>query len=69
LIDKICKTETNKLNNIKPYGPEKCPVLLILPYVGEKSTQIEKNIKKMTVKVYFAAKPRVIFTPSSVLSP
>ena len=49
---------------------KKCPVLLILPYVGEKSTQFEKkNIKKMTEKVYRAVKPMVIFTSSSVLSP
>ena len=42
---------------------------LVLPYAGEKSTQIERNIKKLTEKVYRAAKPRVIFTSSSVLSP
>ena len=35
----------------------------------EKSTQIERNIKKLTEKIYRAAKPRVIFTSSSVLSP
>ena len=69
LNDKVFKTETNRLNHIKPYGPEKCPVLLILPYVDEKSTQIERNTKKITEKVYFAAKPRVIFTSRSVLSP
>ena len=34
LIDKVFKTESNRLKYIKPYGPEKCPVLLILPYVG-----------------------------------
>ena len=68
LIDKVFKTETNTLNYIKPYGPEKCPVLLILPYVGEKSSHIEINIKKMTEKVNRAANPRVIFTSSSVLS-
>ena len=40
-----------------------------MPYAGEKSTQIERNIKKLTEKVYRLAKPRVIFTSSSVLSP
>ena len=47
----------------------KCPVLLILPYVGVKSTQIERNIKKMTEKLYRASNPRVIFTSASVLNP
>ena len=69
MIDKVFKRETNRLNYIKPYRPEKCPVLLSLPYVGEKSTQIERNIKKMTEKVYRAVKPMVIFTSRSVLSP
>ena len=69
LIDKVFKTETSRLNHIKSYGPEKCPVLLTLPYVGEKSTQNKRNIKKMTEKVYCEAKPRVNFTSSSVLSP
>ena len=53
LIDKVFKTETNRLDYIKPYGPEKCPVVLILPYVGEKSTQIESNIKKLLKKYIF----------------
>ena len=26
LIDKVFKTESNRLKYIKPYGPEKCPV-------------------------------------------
>ena len=38
-------------------------------YVGQKSTQIEKNINKMTEKVYRTVKPRVIFTSSSILIP
>ena len=37
--------------------------------MGEKSTQIERNRKKMTKKEYFAAKPKVIVTSGSVLSP
>ena len=53
---------------MKPYEPEKCLVLLFLPYAGKKSTQIERNIKKITEKVHRAAKPRVIFTCSYVLS-
>ena len=43
LIDRVFKTEINRLNYTKAYGPEKCPVLLILPYVGEKLTQIERS--------------------------
>ena len=41
LFDKVFKIETNRLNHIKPYGPEKCLVLFILPFVGKKSTHVE----------------------------
>ena len=57
LIDRAFKTEINRLNYINPYGPEKYPVSLIFPYADEKSTQIDSNIKKLTEKVYRAAKP------------
>ena len=50
LINKVFKTDLNRLKYIK--GPEKFPVLLILPYIGVKSNQIERNIKIMTEKVY-----------------
>ena len=43
LIDKVFKTESNRLKYTKPHGPEKCPVLLILPYVGAKSKQVERD--------------------------
>ena len=46
LIYTVFKTETNRLNYTKSYGPEKSPVLFILSYAGEKLTQIERNIKK-----------------------
>ena len=61
LIDRAFKTEINRLNHFKPYGPKKCPVLLILPYAGGQITKIiKKNIKKLMEKVYYAAKPRLI---------
>ena len=59
----------NRLKYIKPYGPEKCPVLLILPYVGVKSNQIARDIKNMTEIVYHASNQRVIFTSTVVLNP
>ena len=69
LIDRVFKTELNKLNYIKPYGHEKCLLIFILPYASEKLTQIEENLKKLTEKVYRAAKLTVIFASSFVLSP
>ena len=69
MIDKVSKIELNRLKYIKPYGPEKCPVLLISPYVGVKSKQIERDIKNMTEKLYHASNSRVVFTSAAVLNP
>ena len=66
MTEKLFRTELVRLKNIKLYGPEKCPVLLILPYVGAKSEQVEKEIKNMTEKVYRASNPKVIFTSAAV---
>ena len=44
LIDKVFKIESNRLKYIKPYGPEKCPVLLILPYVGINRNKLKKTL-------------------------
>ena len=47
LINKVYKTESNRLKYIKPYGPKKCPVMLILPYVGVKSKLVEIDISRV----------------------
>ena len=43
LIDKVSKIEINRLNYIKPYGPEKCPVIFILPYAGENRLRLKET--------------------------
>ena len=50
LIEKKIKTEINRLNCIKSYGPEKCPVLLIVPYAGEKIDSDYNKHKKVNGK-------------------
>ena len=37
--------------------------------MGEKSKQVERDIKNMTEKVYHASAPRVIFTSAAILNP
>ena len=41
--NKVFRTELNRLNYIKSYGPEKCPVLLILLYVGVNRTKLKRK--------------------------
>ena len=47
---------------------EKCPVLLILLYIVAKSILFENNIKHITEKTYFPAKPRIIFKSNPILT-
>lgn len=56
-IDRVLKTENNKLNHIDVYGPEKFNVKLVLPYVGARSTNFESSIKKMIEK--FTMQPKI----------
>ena len=50
-----------KTSNSNVPSVEKCPVLLVLPYIGFKYKTFDKNIKDIMEKTYFFAKPRIIF--------
>ena len=47
--------------------PEKCPVYLRLPYIGQVSDCYRKKITNAIVRCYYAVNPRVIFTSRSML--
>ena len=41
----------------KPIGPEKCPVYLKLPWIGNVSSKFENQISKAITSCYYAVKP------------
>ena len=43
LIDRVFKTEINRLNYVKPYCPENCLVLWILPYAGKNRLRLKET--------------------------
>ena len=49
------------MNNLKYFGPEKCPVVLKLPYIGNKSHIVEKKVKELTRKTYNTVNSRIVF--------
>ena len=56
----------------KPFGPDKCPVYLKVPWMGEPSTKLPTTLPSSGVKAAFdncfaSVNPRVIFTSKSVL--
>ena len=51
----------------KPIGPEKCPVHLKLPWVGNVSSKFENQISNAITSCYYAVKPRVVYSTRVML--
>jgi len=63
LADVLASCINQKLANFaaeKPFGPEKCPVYLKLPWIGNVSSKCENQISKSITTCHYAMKPRVI---------
>ena len=45
----------------KPFGPEKCPVYLKLPWIGNVSSKFENQICKAITSCHYAVKSRVVY--------
>ena len=50
------------------FGPEKCPVYLLLPWLGSVSTRFEKQVKFAVKQCFSAVKPRVVYFTNELLS-
>ena len=48
-------------------GPRKCPVYVRLPWKGELSEKIGKQVRSSISRCYLASSPRVIFTTKALL--
>ena len=51
----------------KPFGPEKCPVYLKLPWIGNVSSKFENQISKAITSCYYAVKPCVVYNTRVML--
>ena len=51
----------------KPCGPEKCPVYLKLPWIGNVSSKFENQINKAITSCFYAVKPRVVYNTKVML--
>ena len=51
----------------KPCGPEKCPVYLKLPWIGNVSSKFENQINKAITSCFYAEKPRVVYNTKVML--
>ena len=48
-------------------GPQKCPVCLRLPWIGNISLKFEKQVKSNVKNCFSAVEPRVIFQTRNIL--
>ena len=63
---------SNKLSSLsaeRRFGPQKCPVYVRLPWKGQISLQLERQIKSVVSDCFKAADLRVIHVTRSLLSP
>ena len=59
-----------KLANIsseKQFGPEKCPVYLKLPWIGNVSSKFENQINKAIIYCFYAVEPRAVYSTRGML--
>ena len=51
----------------KIFGPQKCPVYLRLPYLGEFSERISKSVRHHVEKTFLSVNLRTVFSTKSIL--
>ena len=44
------------------FGPQKCPVYLKLPWIGDSSLRFESQIKQAITNCFFAVNPRIVYS-------
>ena len=51
----------------KTFGPEKCPVYLKLPWIGNVSSKFENQINTAITSCFYAVKPHVVYSTRVML--
>ena len=52
----------DQFSTLKRFGPEKCPVYLIVPWIGKPSINLEKEVKIVVKSCYGSVSTRLVFT-------
>ena len=51
----------------KTFGPERCPVYLKLPLIGNVSSKFDNQINKASTSCFYAVNPRVVYSTRVLL--
>ena len=66
-VKAVIKSTLSHADDPKRFGPDKCPVTLHLPYIGETSDTFSKQISGAVQKCFGAVKLRVLFKSKNML--
>ena len=68
-VIKLFMAKTMKQYHALPkFRPERCPVYLLLPWLGSVSTRFEKPVKSAVKLCFSAVEPRVVYSTNELLS-
>ena len=56
-----------QFSTLKRFGPEKCPMYLRVPWIGNSSTNLKKEIKTAVESGYDSVSTRLVFTSKRML--
>ena len=54
------KEKIASFSAVQKFGPQKCPVYLKLPWIGNASLRFESQIRQAITKCFFAVNPRIV---------
>ena len=67
IINTQITKKIDQFSTLKQFGPEKCPVYLRVPWIGEPSTNLEKEVKTAVESCYGSVSIRLVLTSKRML--
>ena len=67
IIRTVMTKKMNQFRRPTQFGPEKCPVYLHLPWLGNVALRYEMQIKTAVKRCYFAVEPCIVYTTRQLL--
>ena len=69
IIDRGISNKLARFQSLPKFGPNKCPVYLKLPWIGNISLKFENKIEPSVKHCFRAVEPRVFFSTRRILHP
>ena len=61
------KEKIASFSAVQKFGPQKCPVYLKLPWIGNTSLRFESQIRQAITNCFFAVNPRIVYSTRRAL--